>query len=501
VKERKNQVFVSEQVMLSKEIITRLGDFRGDPNDPEQMVSDMREMAEVLTSTNDLKAFRDDMAELFTKCLSTLAVQGPLIATLLALISKANYEFPQFVVKKIITVFESSVSKGEILQAKLLLRSLAVMASSGALALQGEDGFNALVEALLAAAEPRGGDTASFSYAQQAAAYLLASAAPWSGALLVHSCPAVAARCRAVFQRVLTEWKSPFDTMGRNAVFNVNMIMLEDASQGPEDMACWDTLWEACRNAESVFAGEQAAEAPDGVMAADGLHAHSSSFAYPTCFLRPWTQLTEDMNKPFSLAEIIAEEEDEAPDAALVAAALASEPAPMMAVPEGGLLRLDGEGVRAIAALLQSRDLEDSLRAGSGAGAAATGRGVHSWLCARFPIFDAETGPNAATCINLSFFEKYYMADIFRDIFFFFQPYIRDDGTHIGTVDEVALHQLAAFKLFPEDTSVHMEYILVETVLLLLVQVPPACSSGVHRLILELCKRNAKIPPAVASGK
>ena len=98
--------------------------------------------------------------------------------------------------------------------------------------------------------------------------------------------------------------------------------------------------------------------------------------------------------------------------------------------------------------------------------------------------------------------EKYYMSDLFRDIFYFFQPYIRDDGTHIGTVDLMATHMLAAFKLFPEEPRVHLEYLLVETLLLLLVQVPPVNAVGLQRLLLELCKKAPKdIPSVLAAGK
>lgn len=499
-------MFVSEQVMLSKEIITRLGDFRSDPNDPAQMISDMREMAEVLTSTNDLKQFRDDMSELFTKCMSQLSVQGPLIATLLALISKSNNEFPLFVVKKMVSTMHGNIARGEILHAKLTLRCLCVLASVGALALTGEGGFESLIGTIVSAAEPVASvKSGFFTFSQQAMTYLLATSTPYMAALVSHSSGDLAKRCRAVFQRVLKEWKSPYDTDGKNAVFNVNTIMLEDPTQGPEDMACWDTLWEACLMAVQVLDGEAAASDAVGPTVTDGLHVHSSSYKYPTCFLRPWTEVTDDMTKPFVLAEIVAEDESaavlegSASEDTPVVASLEASPPEKVPVLEGGLLRFDGNDTRILAELLASSELESTLRIGCSQGTATMGKGVFSWLCARFPIFDAETGPHAATCVGLSYFEKYFMSDVFRDIFFFFQPYIRDYGTHIGTVDQVALHQLAAFKLFSDSSEVHLEYILVETLLLLIVQVPPACASGVCRLILELCKKNAKIPPAVAS--
>ena len=48
MKERQTQVFVSEEVMLAKELVTSLGDFRVTENSEEQMVSDMKEMASLL---------------------------------------------------------------------------------------------------------------------------------------------------------------------------------------------------------------------------------------------------------------------------------------------------------------------------------------------------------------------------------------------------------------------------------------------------------------------
>jgi hypothetical protein len=124
-----------------------------------------------------------------------------------------------------------------------------------------------------------------------------------------------------------------------------------------------------------------------------------------------------------------------------------------------------------------------------------------AWLCARYQIFNADTNPKAAVCFQLSQFEKYFITDLFRDLFIFFQPYIRDDGTHIGAVELMASHMLAAFKLFNyKETEPNLEFLLVETLLELLTQSPPLNPAGVQRLFLDLCKKDPlKIPPAVAS--
>jgi hypothetical protein len=58
VKERQTQVFVSEEVMLAKELVTSLGDFRVTENSEEQMVSDMKEMASLLVGEGQSTMFR-----------------------------------------------------------------------------------------------------------------------------------------------------------------------------------------------------------------------------------------------------------------------------------------------------------------------------------------------------------------------------------------------------------------------------------------------------------
>ena len=256
----------------------------------------------------------------------------------------------------------------------------------------------------------------------------------------------LAARCRRLFQRVMFNRKSPFDLNGPNAVFNMCLMDQNPSVLAPSNAACWDTLWEACAVADSLFASEIAASvSTDGssiVFPSSGIdigHVHTSSFQWPQCFLRPWTMINEEMT-----VDIKAEQ----------------------------MLHVNSDIIQEISNSLRSSDLEDSYRLSTSSAVASTGRGVFSWICAKFPIIDEETSPGAASCVALSPLEKYLISDSFRDIFHFFQPYIRDDGTHIGEVDEVLLHMLAVFKLFPAEAGVHLEYIMIETLLLFLVQVP-----------------------------
>lgn len=495
VKERDTQIFVSAEVMLAKELITRLGDFRVDENNIAEAVGVMEESAALFASQGDLVNFEDDMSQLFVKSLTHLPLQGPLISTLLAMIAKQNNSFPRVVVSKIFASMKAAIATADIVSAKIILRNLSVLVASGALALEGRGSFSELVDALLTSVEANTG--AQLSVVQQAATYLLASAAPWFAATLVHrqsGDKTLATRCLKAFRNVLENWKSPYDVNGPYAVFHDESIAVADAASAPSGMGCWDTLWESCRVAADIFDGEFAATIADmstsSVDTVEGRHVHSSSFEYPKCFLRPWTMASELLSAPYAAAALLTEEGDAAP-------------APVVedVVVEGGLLRFDVDAVQDLKSLLSSDALETTIKLSRNMQSASECKGMAAWLCARYQIFSADTNPKAAVCFQLSLFEKYFITDLFRDLFIFFQPYIRDDGTHIGTVELMASHMLASFKLFNyKETEPNLEFLLVETLLELLTQSPPLNPAGVQRLFLDLCKKDPlKIPPAIAS--
>jgi hypothetical protein len=500
VKERDTQIFVSAEVMLAKELITRLGDFRVDDNNITVAVGLMQEAATLFATQGDLIKFEDDMSQLFVKSLTHLPLQGPLIATLLALIAKQSNSFPKVVVAKIFASMKAAIASADIVTAKLVLRNLAVLTASGTLALEGDGSFSELIDALLFIAEVQ--PESEFSFVQQAVVYILASAASWMAPTLVHrpsGDKGLATRCLNVFRRVIKYWKSPYDVNGPYALFHDDSIAVADPSTAPAGMGCWDTLWEASRVAVDVFEGELAATVADqpssSVATVEGRHVSSSSFEYPKCFLRPWTMVTEVLSGPYTPAALPLK--DDADNASLIPTTPAIENIPA----EGGMLRIDAFAMEELKSLLSSGALEKAIKLSRNLQSASQCKGMAAWLCARYQIFNAETNPKAAVCFQLSQFEKYFITDLFRDLFIFFQPYIRDDGTHIGTVELMASHMLAAFKLFNyKEIDPNLEFLLVETLLELMTQSPPLNPAGIQRLFLDLCKKDPlKIPPAVAS--
>lgn len=60
-------------------------------------------------------------------------------------------------------------------------------------------------------------------------------------------------------------------------------------------------------------------------------------------------------------------------------------------------------------------------------------------------------------------------------------------------------HLNSISQFFPENS--HMEYLLMETLLLLLLQIPSLNSNLIQRITLELCTKSIKIPPILVSSE
>jgi hypothetical protein len=127
------------------------------------------------------------------------------IATLLAVISKQNRDFPTVVLDKLCFIVTISMQEGDVLVAKLGLRCLACLASAQCLALDGDGGLSGVLAPLLekveialadAAAKPdpsrppialMQGDSEVQSQGA-VACYLLASTLPWCAGALAKVC-------------------------------------------------------------------------------------------------------------------------------------------------------------------------------------------------------------------------------------------------------------------------------------------------------------------------
>lgn len=378
--------------------------------------------------------------------------------------------------------------------AKLALRALACLGSSNCVLLCSEsmttDGsIGSLLEALssvvetawvevadeadssssrAAAGKGKAGGSKKFVLAHkgQVAAFLLASTIPWVAPALAGDAvggQSVLASVKRACDRVCAEWQSPFDCGGTQALFHVSIVHATDdgedgsvgvAGVGPkgrQGTACSDSLWEACKIAVDLL---------------DTL-ATSGTFVAPSCMNASWEALAEDLH----------------PDTTPALLSLGQAVADVKALADQGKLGARGR-----------------LCAPNGA---AVGAGTAQWLIPRFPVFDAETSEECAACAtSLTQLEKYTVMGYYRDILQFFDPYLRDDGTKVGTVDLVIAHLQAVSKMLPRGSEAHLEYLLLETMFQLVLQVPTnqTANACCFRVVLDITKKTPGFAPAVAHG-
>lgn len=126
--------------------------------------------------------------------------------------------------------------------------------------------------------------------------------------------------------------------------------------------------------------------------------------------------------------------------------------------------------------------------------------GYGSWMAVRFNVFDEDISTDCIKALtSLTFLELVTARDYFRSVLRFLEPFIRDDGTRVGSIQLLCQHLLSVFQFFPAD--VHLEYILLETLLMMIVQVPSLNHSLVERVLLELCVQSPQAPAVLAVGK
>jgi hypothetical protein len=124
--------------------------------------------------------------------------------------------------------------------------------------------------------------------------------------------------------------------------------------------------------------------------------------------------------------------------------------------------------------------------------------GYSSWMDLRFNLWDEEMDPDCVKALtSLSLLELTTARDYFRSTIRFFEPFIRDDGTRVGSINLLYQHLVAVYQFFHQDAK--MEYLLMETLLMLLLQIPSLNTNLIQRIILELCTQSNTIPPILAT--
>jgi len=286
---------------------------------------------------------------------------------------------------------------------------------------------------------------------------------------------------RAALNRVKVQYVSAYALGGLQAVFSTFSPVDEEDSEvkgadrvlsvGPSvftaagetllsDGSAWDSLWEAAVQAISVI---------DAVAAAA---SSGTPFALPAYFNAHWTGL---------IAENLL-------------------PAQEGAAGHNVTLSFGPAFAGDYAAHLAGLGAKAAHCHPSGSCTTAIGSTASSaWLRLRMNIFDAESSPDSANTAALSPQEKFAALNYLEDVVTFFDPVINEDGTKLGSMELLTTHLLAVFKLFP--AGAHVEYILVELLLQLVLQQPvnPSLGTSVFRLVLELCRAAPQLFPAVVA--
>jgi hypothetical protein len=428
----------------------------------DDLLKSVKDLATIMASMGDLDQFSSDLSDLFIKCFSQLSVQSPILSTLLALIYKQDQAFPALVVGKLTRLVTASLADGDVMTCKLALRAICCLASTECVAIEGSGSLCVLLDALLSVAyaawtSSMGSSDATLSIEGQVASFLVASCIPWCANALASTDAGKEVLSRSAGQcaRVVSDWSaaSPYHVGGSQAIFHINAVPddedgVSSLTVGPSGVLCWDTLWESCKMALDVINDAKA----------DG-------FVPPTCMNCLWLQLPEDFGRDHSTEKVDL-----------------------------------GEGIGdSIADLSRDGKICSAQATSKAADTHVIGASTASWLRPCFSIFDSDSSEKAAKLIStLSSYEKCLAAGYFRDILYFFDPVIRENGTYIGTVELMSSHMIAVGKLFPNVQ--HLEYLLFEVLFQMVLQQPvnTIVNAGIYRLLLQVCQTVPSAPPALA---
>ena len=439
---------------------------------------------------------------MFLKCLMHMPLQIPVVATILALINttKCYHGFAELVVEKLLITFECSFSELNICKCKLVLRALACLTSCGCVALTDTSelsgGLLGLLNNLLRSV------TEGYSLHNQILVYLLTTSLPYcidiirtqggtSGAQYLSQLESL---CQSVIAA-----PSDYGIDGRHASFVINCL---------ENESGWDTLQRLSSVALNSIRNNTASS--------------SSSSSGSLFILAPWKYLQSELGSSSTFADIdsypsdvtadsgmeVTEEGAGAGDSgAVVSIAIRHlHPSGTSAADKynltvanisnylGCALGKDRRDVRCVT--IENRELRDR-----NACAAA-------WLGLSVPIFDLSSDVQHPL-LALSPEDRVWIADYARDVIVFFEPYIRNDGTYVGSVAMLVQHLLNIFKIYAVNASAiaatasgdssllavelvqcACEYVIVETLMLMLIQIPAYNPLCVHRILFELCRVN-----------
>lgn len=446
---------------------------------------------------------------MFVQFFSHLSVQVPIISTLLALIYREHQTFPPIVVEAICAAFINAVRDCNIPVAVLLLRSLACLFSCGLFSV---DEFTAVLDGLMQSVSATASAVSYLNTVSDAplhshiALYLLARTVPWCVGKLQDNGPGSACltRVRDVLSTACASWTCPYEVGGKYALFYANV------ADSQTDMSCSDGIYEACQMAIGCIA------TPDVCTSTNVMYM-------------PWHSLQSQLHDPI-VREVEGEGDVEAFTETLTHFGVLPLPANFSS--QVSSVIMEGAYTQSRNVFIGQENAGSHNRIGS----------YHYWNNVIFPIFESSVyAPTAAAAVNADgsdegnmeeavaavdmttfsplVLTKHLIASYAKDILLFFEPYLRDDGTVQGNVTNAVKHLLALTRLFQMSSTPSMtitqtkaeaqsmvEYVILETLYLLILQVPPSTTTGqscmyYYRVLLELCNQLPNVVPAkLASG-
>ena len=426
----------------------------------------------------DLQQYPQEISDLICKMLTMLSMQCPIIATVLALIFKAEPDFVDLVVERVKLALLGALKDDAVLTAKLALRALASLASCRCLATDGSGGLTLLLSTLLDAATTNSGPGSDLSGHAMILFYLVGHTLPYCSAVLAQDAAGQAflARAVATFTPAVAAYRSPFSAGGSRAIFHAYAAPLDDdgniistaakgcLSLGPDQAAAYDTLYDAM-----VI----------GLAAASG----GASSSLDACTPMPWVALQAELSAP--------------PTGSF-------KGGPPAATLE---LTTSSDFFAGLADVLDSGAVGATLLAPERGG--PTGAHQISWLIPRFPLLDAETAPQAQALTQVPYEVRAALVGFYADQLHFFEPKVLDDGTRMGSNHLLVKHLTSVQNLLyltlttsgTDLTTVSFLPLLAELLLqsLLTNPIEPARFGMVFRILLELAIKVSEFPPLLAA--
>ena len=493
-----------QEVIMAQKLLNHLADYSKveqmpanstDKTIENQMIFNIRELTNVLLDQGDIVTYAEDISDLFLKSFSTLSMQTPILATLLALIYRKKPSFVDLVVNKISKHIASAIETDNIMQLKLLLKTVACLASCNVIACNGDNGLIDVLSTLanlviVDASKMKPHDCHHNSNVRLEMVYLLSSTVPYCADTLAadQTGSEVLRKVATLLRQVAKNRSSPFDIGGTSAVFHLYSLPTNEdgnpithlksltnihpfgSDEGSDNVtACCDNVTDAMALALGAIDS-----------AFNGFTGKNSSSYYENSLKYIWGQLNGELYNGSNTGNLMLQITFSNADSIYNLESLFN-----YNIKSNKFASRDSYNHTITSALNSHRN---------------------RWMYPKFSIFNSENISKAeidAIYDNLNDFDRMVISSFYHDIIYFFDPCLRENGTQMGTI-ELMINQLNATSKVINNYSntVKFEYLLVEILFQILLKVPSndISNSAIYRILLELTKKFPTFPNVVASA-